>query len=61
MSAKRILEDAKKALFNYFDGYDFPINGPLHRHNSQGHNELDPIISRFRLQKDQVTSMSKKR
>ena len=49
MSAKRISEDAKKALFNYFDGCDFPVNAPLPRHNSPGHTELDLIISPFGL------------
>ena len=47
MSAKIISEYTKKALFDYFDGCDFPINDPLPRHNSPGHEELDSIISRF--------------
>ena len=54
MSAKRISEDTKKALLNYFDGYYFPVNDPLPRHNYQGHNERDLLISRFRLHRDQV-------
>ena len=52
MSTKRISEDAKNTLLNYFDGYDFPVNDSLLRHNSQGYNELDSIISRFELQRD---------
>ena len=49
MFAKRISEDAKKALFNYFDGCDFPINAPPPHHNSPGYSELDLIISQFGL------------
>ena len=60
MSAKRISEDAKKALFNYFDGCDFPINDLLPRHNSPGHAELDTIISRFGLQRDQAARQLRK-
>ena len=60
MSAKRISEDAKKALFNYFDGCDFPINDPLPRHNSPGHAELDTIISQFGLQRDQAARQLRK-
>ena len=60
MSAKRISEDAKKSLFDYFDGYDSPVNDPLPRHNSQGHNKLDSVISRFRLQRDHAARQSRK-
>ena len=49
MSAKRISEDAKKALFNYFDGYDFPINAPFPCYISPCRTELDLIISQFGL------------
>ena len=49
MHANRISKDVKKALFDYFEGYDFPINTPLPRHNSPGHTELDLIISPFGL------------
>ena len=47
MPVKRISEDAKKALFNYFNEYNFPINTPLPHHNSPSHTELDLMISRF--------------
>ena len=47
MSAKRISEDAKKALFNYCNEYKVPINTPFPHHNSPGHTELDLIISWF--------------
>ena len=60
MFAKRISEDTKKSLFNYFDGCDFPVNDPLPRHNSQGHNELDSVISRFKLQRDHAARQSRK-
>ena len=60
MTAKRISEDTKKALFNYFDGCDFPVNDPLPRHNSPGHKELDSIISRFGLQRDQAARQLRK-
>ena len=43
----RRCQDAKKALFHYFNEYNVPINTPLPRHNSPGHTELDLIISRF--------------
>ena len=57
--ATRISEDAKKTLFNYFNGCDFPVNDPLPRNNSPGHAELDTIISRFGLQRDQVARQSR--
>ena len=60
MSAKRTSEDAKKAIFNYFDGYDFPVNDHLPRHNYQGRNEFDSIVSRFGLQKDQAARQLRK-
>ena len=60
MSAKRISEDTRKVHFNYFDGYDFPVNDPLLRHNSQDHNEFESIISWFGLQRDQAARQLRK-
>ena len=60
MSVKRISEDAKKTLFNYFDEYDFPVNDPLSRHNYPVHKELDLKISRFGLQRDQAARQLRK-
>ena len=58
MPVKRISEDAKKALFNYFNEYNFPINTPLPHHNSPSHTELDLMISRFGFNQTQMVYLN---